>query len=120
LQAKRVASLHIRFPKTGPLAAPIKIKLRKFVSQKLLFKFKLRKDGLKGQKAPSPGHRPGLMWCADNALQGQKHYLLRYSFALSGRIYSPPCTQGAALGYLLSGLSGRFDAGFSLLAKLEL
>ena len=41
------------------------------------------------------------------ALKGQKPYLVHYAFALSGRWLRTAVTQGAALGYLLTGLSGR-------------
>jgi hypothetical protein len=42
------------------------------------------------------------------ALKGQKLYLVRYAFALSGRWLRTTSTQGDALGWELSGLSGRF------------
>jgi hypothetical protein len=45
----------------------------------------LCKDGLKGQKAISPGHHPGYNSSAANALQGQKNNLCNNAFALSGR-----------------------------------
>ncbi|MBQ6653307.1 MAG: hypothetical protein IJM81_07990, partial [Prevotella sp.] len=46
---------------------------------------KTKTSGLKGQQAPSPGHRPGYEeWCAF-ALKGQKPYHSRRAFALSGR-----------------------------------
>jgi hypothetical protein len=41
------------------------------------------------------------------ALKGQKHYIADSAFALSGRWLRTTLTQGAALGYLLVGLSGR-------------
>ena len=74
------------------------------------------------------------MVSAANALKGQKLYFCgrsatigdaflakrrKNAFALSGRIYLHRSTQGAALGYLLSGLSGRCCAILSLLAELE-
>ena len=64
-------------------------------------------NALKGQKADSPGQRPGEMKWRGNALKGQKLYQLRYAFALTGRRLHAPDTQGAALGYRLVGLSGR-------------
>ena len=99
-------------------------------------------NGLKGQQANSPGHRPGYRGHAASALKGQKHcsllgfcpfrarvvtrpstqgvalgYVL---IALSGRIYPHKCPQGVALGYVLDGLSGRFYAGVSSLAEVEI
>jgi len=41
------------------------------------------------------------------------------TYALAGRVYPYPCTQGDALGWELSGLSGCFYLRFSLLPKLE-
>ena len=46
----------------------------------------LRRNGLKGQKALSPGHRPGYKDMGRLALKGQKLYLLHYASALSGRL----------------------------------
>jgi hypothetical protein len=43
------------------------------------------KDGLKGQKAHSPGHRPGLKSGATFALKGQKHSATNNAFAPTGR-----------------------------------
>ena len=34
-----------------------------------------RSSGLKGQKAHSPGHRPGYIWSVNHALKGQKIYI---------------------------------------------
>jgi len=68
----------------------------------------LRRNGLKGQQALSPGHRPGYKGMGKLALKGQKLYLVRYAFALSGRWLRTTSTQGDALGWELSGLSGRF------------
>ncbi|MBR1933571.1 MAG: hypothetical protein IJ841_07785 [Prevotella sp.] len=64
-------------------------------------------NGLKGQKAPSPGQRPGYKGVCEYALKGQKHTYRIHAFALSGRSLCNPFTQGAALGWELSGLSGR-------------
>ena len=80
----------------------------------------LCRDGLKGQKALSPGHRPGCKDVGKFALKGQKPYLVHYAFALTGRRLRATSTQGDALGWELIGLSGRFYTGFSLLAQLEL
>ena len=66
-----------------------------------------RRNGLKGQQADSPGQRPGCMDVGKFALKGQKPYLVHYAFALSGRWLRTAVTQGAALGCLLTGLSGR-------------
>jgi len=57
----------------------------------------LRRNGLKGQEALSPGQR----------LKGQKLYLVHSAFALSGRWLRVTFTQGDALGWEHSGLSGR-------------
>ena len=58
----------------------------------------LRRNGLKGQKALSPGHRPGYKDVGKLALKGQKLYLVLYAFALSGRWLRTTFTQGDALG----------------------
>ena len=79
-----------------------------------------RSNGLKGQKAGSPGQRPGWSDGGKYALKGQKHWYSDNAFALSGRWLHSPITQGVALGYLLSGLSGRYNTKDSLFAKLEL
>ena len=42
-------------------------------------------DGLKGQRALSPGHRPGLKSGATFALKGQKHSPTNNAFAPTGR-----------------------------------
>ena len=65
-----------------------------------------RRNGLKGQQAGSPGQRPGCKDVGILALKGQKPYLVHYAFALSGRGLRIAVTQGDALGYLLTGLSG--------------
>ena len=67
----------------------------------------LRRSGLKGQKADSPGHRPGCKEMSIFALKGQKNNVADSAFALSGRWLRTTLTQGAALGYRLVGLSGR-------------
>ena len=94
----------------------------------------LRYSGLKGQQASSPGQRPGWSDGGKYALKGQKLYLhgrsatigdafvakwRKNAFALSGRWLNSPFTQGAALGYLLAGLSGRGCASLTELAKVE-
>lgn len=53
----------------------------------------------KGQSALSPGQRPGLTDGPMLALKGQKPYRYIFIFALTGRKYPHPCTQGTALGY---------------------
>jgi hypothetical protein len=67
-----------------------------------------RSNGLKGQRAPSPGHRPGYREVWKFALKGQKLKYDRKAFAPSGRRLRTTFTQGFALGWELSGLSGRF------------
>ena len=80
----------------------------------------MRSNGLKGQQALSPGQRPGYKDVGKFALRstygrllptgrkkGQKPFLVHYAFALSGRWLRTTFTQGAALGWELSGLSGR-------------
>ena len=58
------------------------------------------RNGLKGQQALSPGHRPGYKDMVKLALKGHKLYLLPSAFALSGRpILCNTLTQGNALGY---------------------
>ncbi len=42
-------------------------------------------NGLKGQRAISPGHRPGYKDMVMVALKGQKPYLFLHAFALTGR-----------------------------------
>ena len=70
----------------------------------------------KGQKANSPGHRPGYRDMVRLALKGQKPYLVFHAFALTGRKLQTIFTQGVALGWELTGLSGRIYK----LAKLEI
>ena len=92
------------------------------------------RNGLKGQQALSPGHRPGYKDMGKLALKGHKLYLLPSAFALSGRpilcntltqgkLYLLPSafalsgrpilcntlTQGNTLGWELAGLSGRLQ-----------
>ena len=68
------------------------------------------RNGLKGQQALSPGHRPGYKDMGKLALKGHKLYLLPSAFALSGRpILCNILTQGNALGWELVGLSGRLQ-----------
>ena len=68
------------------------------------------RNGLKGQQALSPGHRPGYKDMGKLALKGHKLYLLPSAFALSGRpIQCNTLTQGNALGLELAGLSGRLQ-----------
>ena len=67
----------------------------------------LRRNGLKGQQALSPGQRPGYKGTGEFALKGQKPYLVHYAFSLSGRWLRITFTQGDALGWELYGLSGR-------------
>ena len=67
----------------------------------------MRRNGLKGQKALSPGQRPGCKGMSIFALKGQKHNVADSAFALSGRWLRTTLTQGVALGWGLSGLSGR-------------
>ena len=64
--------------------------------------------GLKGQRDSSPGQRPGYKRTGKLALKGQKPYLTNDAFALTGRWLRITFTQGAALDYELSGLSGHF------------
>jgi len=71
------------------------------------------RSGLKGQKAVSPGQRPGWSDGGKYALQGQKHRFCgrsatigdafvakrrKNAFALPGRRLRSPFTQGDALG----------------------
>jgi hypothetical protein len=67
----------------------------------------MRRNGLKGQQALSPGHRPGYMGTGKLALKGQKPYLVVDAFALTGRCLRTASTQGAALGWKLNAPSGR-------------
>ena len=68
------------------------------------------RNGLKGQKTLSPGHRPGYKDIGKLALKGHKFYLLPSAFALSGRpILCNTLTQGDALDWELAGLSGRLQ-----------
>ena len=70
----------------------------------------------KGQDANSPGHRPGYRDMVRIALKGQKPYHVFHAFALTGRKLRTTFTQGVALGWELTGLSGRIYK----LAKLEI
>ncbi len=65
------------------------------------------KNGLKGQIAYSPGHRPGL-FCdkVEVALSGQKTLAVN-AFVLTGRSVLDCFPQGDALGFEMAGLSGR-------------
>jgi hypothetical protein len=58
----------------------------------------LCRNGLKGQKALSPGHRPGYKEVSKFALKGQKLTCSIVAFALSGRRLHITFTQGDALG----------------------
>jgi len=64
-------------------------------------------NALKGQKAHSPGQRPGDLKRDNHALKGQKLNQCYMAFALTGRMYTPTITQGVALGWKLFALSGR-------------
>ena len=66
----------------------------------------LRRNGLKGQKPLSPGHRPGCKDVSRFALKGQKLTYSIVAFALTGRWLPITFTQGDALGWGLSSLSG--------------
>ena len=59
----------------------------------------LRRNGLKGQQALSPGQRPGYKDEGKLALKGQKPILCYNAFALTGRWLRTSFTQGVALGY---------------------
>ena len=50
----------------------------------------LRSNGLKGQKATSPGHRPGYEECVTTALQGQKLLYVITLLPLQGEETSRP------------------------------
>jgi hypothetical protein len=58
----------------------------------------LRRNGLKGQKALSPGQRPGYKEVSKFALKGQKLSCDIDAFALTGRWLRTILTQGVALG----------------------
>ncbi len=58
----------------------------------------LCRNALKGQKALSPGQRPGYKAIGRFALKGQKPYLVHDAFALTGRWLRISFTQGDALG----------------------
>lgn len=82
----------------------------------------LRRNGLKGQKPLSPGHRPGCKDVSRFALKGQKLTYSIVAFALTGRWLRTTLTQGGALGWGLSGLScvpsvARFCANFQILHR---
>jgi len=68
---------------------------------------KLLNSAPKGQKANSPGHRPGYKDAVWFALKGQKPCLVFHAFALTGRRMHTTLTQGVALGWEPAGLSGR-------------
>ena len=65
-------------------------------------------NGLKGQRANSPGQRPGYPDNpVNNAPQGQKQLTPHFAFALTGRNKNTSSnTQGVALGWLLLPLRG--------------
>ena len=52
----------------------------------------------KGQKANSPGHRPGYRDMVRLALKGQKPYLVFHAFALTGRRLRITSTPGRCPG----------------------
>ena len=56
-------------------------------------------NGQKGQQPHSPGQRPGNSGDGKSALKGQKHICAGTAFALSGRWRRGHDTQGDALGY---------------------
>ena len=68
-------------------------------------------NGLKGQRALSPGQRPGYRTRPTIALQGQKHDVNYWLMPLQGDLILN-LTQGVALGYNLIGLSGRLSSPF--------
>ena len=90
-------------------------------------------DGLEGHKAPSPGHRPGLMRSVATApCKGKSIKRHGKAYALSGRILrlsaypgrscAPVGAQAAkpdVPGLCADGLSGRFYTWVSLLQKLQ-
>ena len=59
----------------------------------------LYRNGLKGQKAHSPGHRPGDKEVSRCALKGHKFTHRIVAFALIGRWLYTTFTQGDALGW---------------------
>ena len=75
-------------------------------------KSSLKQHALKGQKlleaarperaeAPSPGHRPGLLWtqtCRPVRAKALKYRAIYKAFALTGRLADCDYTQGDALG----------------------
>ena len=65
----------------------------------------IHSNGLKGQRAISPGQRPGYQISANIALKGQKNNGVNNSYAPSGRIVTSILTQGVALGCDLIALS---------------
>ena len=78
-------------------------------------------DGLKGQQAHSPGHRPGYSGQVVFALKGQKRFSWASSSAVTyegDAVYAGFCpyraclshgfSQGDALGYVLIAPSGRY------------
>jgi len=68
----------------------------------------LCKNGLKGQQAISPGHRPGYTAGAANALQGQKNLFCNNAFALSGRSFFKLFYPGRCPGLTAFAPLGRF------------
>ena len=80
----------------------------KHFKQALLFKvgslFKFRKfcsTRPERAEAPSPGHRPGLLWtqpCRPVRAKALKYLATYKAFALTGRLADCYYTQGAALG----------------------
>ena len=55
-------------------------------------------NGLKGQGAISPGHRPGYKDAVMFALKGQKPYISFHAFALTGRRMHTTSTPGRCPG----------------------
>ena len=76
------------------------------------------RNGLKGQRANSPGHRPGYRDVGKLALKGQKPTCRIVSFALTGRWLRITSTQGDAQGWDLSGLSVRLSRNLRKLNNL--
>ena len=82
----------------------------------------LRRNGLKGQKPLSPGHRPGCKDVSRFALKGQKLTYSIVAFALTGRWLPTTFTQGAGcLPHLPRAMpwAGGFPAFQAVFAKLE-
>jgi len=90
-------------PQCGHNCERMRSQLERFLIMPNLTALQNEGYGLKGQRANSPGQRPGYRDNPENiAPQGQKQLTPHFAFALTGRNkYASSFTQGVALGWWL-------------------